>query len=101
LVGEHAWVYSTGEVSGRLRVLGTWIVFLSWQHELEVANAELMELDRLKSDFLSNVSHELRTPLTAIRSFTEIMLDPDSDLGRDERQEFLQIVASQADPFHP
>ena len=39
-VGEHAWVYSTGEVSGRLRVLGTWIVFLSWQHELEVARQE-------------------------------------------------------------
>jgi hypothetical protein len=40
MVGEHAWVYSTGEVSGRLRFLGTWIVFLSWQHELEVARQE-------------------------------------------------------------
>jgi len=40
LVGEHAWVYSTGEVSGRLPVVGTWIVFLSWQRELEVARRE-------------------------------------------------------------
>ncbi len=40
MVGEHAWVYSTGEVSGRLRFLGTWIVFLSWEHELEVARQE-------------------------------------------------------------
>ena len=40
MVGEHAWIYSTGEVSGRLRFLGTWIVFLSWQHELEVARHE-------------------------------------------------------------
>ena len=27
----------------------------------------LKDLDKLKSDFVSNVSHELRTPLTAIK----------------------------------
>src|SRR5262245_33023461 len=40
MVGDHAWVYSTGEVSGRLRFVGTWVVFLSWEHELEVARRE-------------------------------------------------------------
>jgi len=65
--------------------------------ELEAVNAELKELDRLKSDFLSNVSHELRTPLTAIRSFTEILLDPDPDLADIERTEFLQIVSAQSE----
>jgi hypothetical protein len=40
MVGEHAWVYSTGEVSGRLRLLGTPIVFLSWERELEVVRRE-------------------------------------------------------------
>ena len=38
--GEQAWVYSTGEVSGRLRWLGTWTPILSWQHEPEVAQRE-------------------------------------------------------------
>ena len=38
--GEYAWVYSTGEVSGRLRWLGTWTPILSWQHEPEVAQRE-------------------------------------------------------------
>jgi hypothetical protein len=38
--GEQAWVYSTGEVSGRLRGLGTWMPLLSWQHEPEVARRE-------------------------------------------------------------
>ncbi|HLO25265.1 MAG TPA: GAF domain-containing protein, partial [Geobacteraceae bacterium] len=42
--------------------------------ELEKANARLLELDRIRSDFLSTVSHELRTPLTSIRSFSEILL---------------------------
>jgi hypothetical protein len=38
--GEQAWVYSTGEVSGRLRWLGTWTPILSWRHEPEVAQRE-------------------------------------------------------------
>jgi hypothetical protein len=40
MVGEHAWVYSTGEVSGRLRLLGTPMVFLAWERELEVVRRE-------------------------------------------------------------
>jgi hypothetical protein len=40
MVGEHAWVYSTGHVTGRLRVVGTWIVVGAWQRELEIARRE-------------------------------------------------------------
>jgi signal transduction histidine kinase len=42
--------------------------------QLEVANDRLQELDRLKSDFVSNVSHELRTPLTAIKGAVDLIL---------------------------
>ena len=40
MVGELAWVYSTGEVTGRLRWLGGSVPVLSWQRELEVARRE-------------------------------------------------------------
>lgn len=40
MVDGRAWVYSTGEVSGRLLWVGTWVAFLSWEHELEVARRE-------------------------------------------------------------
>ncbi len=38
--GDRAWVYSTGEISGRLRLVGTWTSILSWQHEPEIARRE-------------------------------------------------------------
>lgn len=40
IAGEQAWVYSTGEVSGRLRGFDTWMPVLSWKHEPEVARRE-------------------------------------------------------------
>jgi len=35
--------------------------------ELEKTNLKLMELDRMKSDFVVNVVHELRTPLSIVK----------------------------------
>jgi hypothetical protein len=35
-----AWVYSTGEISGRLRGVGAWITVMSWEREPEVARRE-------------------------------------------------------------
>jgi hypothetical protein len=40
MVDGAAWVYSTGEVSGRLRGLGAWTTVLSWEREPDVARRE-------------------------------------------------------------
>ncbi|WP_243360080.1 GAF domain-containing sensor histidine kinase [Fundidesulfovibrio terrae] len=41
--------------------------------EMEAANKQLKQLERLKSSFLSSVSHELRTPLTSIMGFAKLI----------------------------
>jgi hypothetical protein len=40
MVGDHAWVYSSGQLSGHLSWLDRWVSVLSWQRELEVARRE-------------------------------------------------------------
>ena len=54
------------------------------------ANKKLLELDKLKSDFVSMVSHELKTPLTAIRSASDFLLlnSPDQNANK----EMLELI---------
>ena len=49
------------------------------------------ELDRMKSEFISNVSHELRTPLHSMRGFTKLLLDG-KVTDPNTQMEFLDII---------
>lgn len=48
-----------------------------YQKELEIAKASTEQLNKLKSDFISNIGHEVRTPLNGIIGLSQlILLDP-------------------------
>jgi signal transduction histidine kinase len=78
-----------GNALRRLRILETLEerVRLRTQ-ELAEANERLTELDRLKSNFVSNVSHELRTPITNILLYLDLLQQP----GREDRRDTYLLV---------
>jgi signal transduction histidine kinase len=42
---------------------------------VEAFNKKLIEMDRVKKDFVANICHELRTPVTTIIGFGEVLRD--------------------------
>ncbi len=63
--------------------------------ELELANARLKEVDRLKSAFLASMSHELRTPLNSIIGFSTILHDEWlGPVNAEQKQNIASILCS-------
>lgn len=57
--------------------------------QLRRSNTELMEMDRVKDEFVSMASHQLRTPLTSIKGYISMLLDGDAGRVTPEQRKFL------------
>jgi PAS domain S-box-containing protein len=64
---------------------GRIVNFVGVQHDISM----LKELDRLKSQFVSDVSHELRTPLTNIRLYLDLLTQTEYDQRAERYMETL------------
>jgi signal transduction histidine kinase len=58
---------------------------------------QLIELNQLKSDLLSNVSHELKSPLTSIKGIISSLLQKDIELDNETREMLLSGVSEETD----
>ncbi len=61
-------------------------------YELERANEQLQELDKLKSKFIADVSHELRTPVANLSIYINLLQNGDPE----KRNHYLSVLQKQA-----
>jgi signal transduction histidine kinase len=77
-----------------LAVLGA----VARQTATSIQNSRLLELGRLKSDFISYVAHELNNPLTLIHGYTVTLLSDKGDQADEEtRRRCLRVIERETD----
>lgn len=59
-----------------------------------------VEMDRLRSQFVSNVSHELRTPVTVLRSYSDTLANMGDEFDYNTQKEFLGIMNKEIIRLH-
>jgi PAS domain S-box-containing protein len=60
--------------------------------QLESANENLKDLDRLKSLFIASMSHEFRTPLNSVIGFSTILMNDWTGSLTEEQKDLLSII---------
>jgi signal transduction histidine kinase len=60
------------------------------RNQAEVMNQRLIEMDRVKKQFVANICHELRTPVSTIIGYSEILQE--ANLGGDARAILQKLV---------
>jgi two-component system phosphate regulon sensor histidine kinase PhoR len=81
----------------RERILGITVEQIGSEGVMAIAvdRTELVSLERIRREFVSNVSHELRTPLAAIKLMVETMIYAQDDA--EARAQFMPRVAAEVD----
>jgi len=72
------------------------ISMINLYEKLSKTADELLQMNKIKDEFLATVSHELKTPLTTIKGFISVMLSGEVGALTDQQISFLNIVDQSA-----
>jgi signal transduction histidine kinase len=75
-----------------LDVLQANVDLLAQTERLEGERRRLLELDRIRSEFLARVSHDLRTPLNSIIGFSDLLLAGHGGRPNRKHLEFVSAI---------
>lgn len=93
---EHVEIYR--QIAGQLSVIvekGNLISQLAEQKsQLERQYNEVKRLNELQNTFLGIAAHDLRNPIASIQNIAELLLMPEIQLSKPEKQEFFEDIRS-------
>ena len=82
LIEESLWLVLAQDVTEQQQIA----------RELAAKNADLVQLNRLKDEFLACISHELRTPLTAVLGLSSLLKDQLLGPLNDRQVRYAQLI---------
>ncbi len=75
-----------------IEVLQANVRLLADREALEAERRRLLELDRLKTEFLARISHDLRTPLNSIIGFSDLIINGVGGKMNRKHAEFIAAI---------
>lgn len=76
-----------------LEVLQANVQLLAENERLEHERQRLLELDRMKTEFLARISHDLRTPLNSIIGFSDLITAEVGGRANKKHSEFIAAIS--------
>lgn len=99
LEGKTDVLGSSSDYYSELATRSVWLVLaqdITEQHrlaqELTAKNADLIQLNRLKDEFLACISHELKTPLTAVLGLSSLLKDQMLGQLNDRQARYAELI---------
>ncbi|MBS4538932.1 HAMP domain-containing histidine kinase [Clostridium sp. D2Q-11] len=53
---------------------------------------EREKTEKMREEWITNITHDIKTPLSSIRGYSEVLLDTDYDISKEEAKKYAQVI---------